>query len=157
MLLRWRLSHIHGYVELGLLRQAAAELRAIPPADRRRPEVLPARMALHQAAHQWGPLRTAARAWVQFRPEDPAGWITWAYAARRSLSLAAAERILRRALRQHPGEATIYFNLGCYASRRGDQEAARILVARAVSLEKSFAELAQTDPDLEGLRAVQKS
>lgn len=145
---------MRGYIELGLIAQAAAELRAIPPAERSLPEVLPARMAVLQAQEKWGPLRHAARAWVKHEPEEPAGWVTWAYATRRAVSLEAAERILLEAVQRHPREATIHFNLGCYASLRGDQEAARRHVARAIGLEKSFVELAKTDPDLAGLRAV---
>jgi hypothetical protein len=153
MHLKWRLSHISGYLELGLVSQAAAELQAIPRQDRRRSEVLPARMAVLQAQEKWGALRTAARAWVKHQPEDPGGWITWAYATRRSVSLHAAEAILLNGLKRHPREATLLFNLSCYASVRGDQALARDFLTRAVAVDKAFATLARTDPDLAGLRA----
>jgi Tfp pilus assembly protein PilF len=152
MLLKWRLSHIQGYLELGLVGEAAAELRHIPVTERREPAVLGARMAVLQAQEKWGPLRQAARAFVRRMPDDPAGWITWAYAARRSISLEAAEEILRTAVLRHPQEATIHFNLGCYASVRGDQKAASHHVARAIAIDPAFKELAATDPDLTGLR-----
>jgi len=153
MLLKWRLSHIQGYLELGLVAEAAAEWKLIPATERRTPAALPARMAVLQAQEKWGALRLAARAWVRLEPDDPAGWVTWAYATRRSLSLAAAEVILLRAVARHPRNPTIHFNLGCYASLRGDQETARRHVARAVALDDDFKALAASDPDLAALRA----
>jgi len=50
MLLKWRLSHIQGYLELGLVAEAAAEWKLIPATERRTPAALPARMAVLQAA-----------------------------------------------------------------------------------------------------------
>lgn len=152
MLLKWRLSHIQGYLELGLVAEAAAEWKLIPASERRSPAALPARMAVLQAQEKWSALRLAARAWVRLQPEDPAGWVTWAYATRRSRSLADAEEILLKAVVRHPRNPTIHFNLGCYASLRGDQKAARRHVARAVALDDDFKSLAATDPDLARLR-----
>jgi Flp pilus assembly protein TadD len=61
--------------------------------------------------------------------------------------------ILLRAVARHPRNPTIHFNLGCYASLRGDQETARRHVARAVALDDDFKALAASDPDLAALRA----
>ena len=154
MLLKWRLSHIHGYLELGLVAEAQAELRRIPRNERELPVVLPARMAVLQAREKWDALRRVARTLVELEPENVGGWITWAYATRRAVSLQAAERILRAAIVRHPREPTIHFNLGCYASVRGDQMAARVHVARAIELDPSFKELLASDPDLAGLRGT---
>ncbi len=85
-------------------------------------------------------------------PTEAAGWVTWAYAVRRADSLAAAESILLEAERHHPKEATIQFNLGCYACLRGDLGAARRRIDRAVALDPKFAPAAATDPDLAALR-----
>ena len=157
MLLKWRLSHISGYLELGLVAEADAELRRIPVKERSLPGVLPARMAVLQAWEKWSALRTASRAFVRDNPDKAGGWITWAYATRRSVSIEAAEKILRTAVVRHPTEPTIHFNLGCYASVRGDQATARAHVARAIELDPSFREMLATDPDLAGLRRYEAS
>jgi Tfp pilus assembly protein PilF len=78
--------------------------------------------------------------------------VTWAYATRRNQSLAAAEAILIESERAHPNQATIQFNLGCYACQRGDLIEARRRVDRAIALDVSFKEAAATDPDLTLLR-----
>jgi Tfp pilus assembly protein PilF len=76
----------------------------------------------------------------------------WAYGVRRAHSLDAAEKILLQAASLHPADATIQFNLGCYACQLGRPEEARRRVERAIALDEKFRELAASDPDLEPLR-----
>lgn len=153
MLPKRRLSHARGYLELGMLDEAEAELDRIPPPMSEEIEVLGVRLAILQEQQNWPGLRDLARLVVARAPTEPAGWITWAYAVRRAESLADAEKILLAAESQHPEEPTIQFNLGCYACQRGDLAAARRRVDRAIALEPRFAEAAKTDPDLAPLRA----
>ena len=79
-------------------------------------------------------------------------FVSLAYATRRSESLREAEAILRQAEQRHPEDATIQFNLGCYACQRGDLSTARERVVRAISLDQAFRSAASTDPDLAPLR-----
>jgi hypothetical protein len=89
--------------------------------------------------------------------KEAGAWIMWAYATRRDQSLAVAEKILLEAESEHPQEATIQFNLGCYACQRGDLKEARRRVDRAIAIEKSFRTLAATDPDLAPLREADRA
>jgi Tfp pilus assembly protein PilF len=135
-----------------MVAEAAAELEAIAPPDNDVTEVVAVRLALLQHQEQWPALRDLAREFVRRVPTEPAGWVTWAYATRRSESLEAAEKILLEAEQLHPKEATIHFNLGCYACQRGDLVTARQRVDRAIALDKHFAAAAAVDPDLAPLR-----
>jgi predicted Zn-dependent protease len=152
MHLKWRLSHAQGYLGLGMVAEAAAELDHIPSPQRDEPEVLAMRVAVLQELENWPALREVAADFVRRSPTAAAGWVTWAYAARRAESLAAAESILLEAERVHPDEATIQFNLGCYACQRGDLDEARRRVDRAIALNADFAAAAATDADLAPLR-----
>lgn len=152
MQLKWRLSHARGYLELGMVDEAAAELRRIPREERDATAVLALRALVLQEQGRWRALHTTAAELVRRQPEEAGAWVTWAYAARRAVSLAAAEEILRDAESRHPADPTIQFNLGCYACLRGDLKAARARVARAVALNAAFREHARADPDLEALR-----
>lgn len=152
MNLKWRLSHAQGYLELGMLREAARELKLVPAGAGEDYEVIALRAAILQEQGAWKPLSTLARKLVTLRPSEAGGWVVWAYAVRRAESLAAAAAILQRATRHHPDEPTIQFNLGCYASQRGDFPTARQHVDRAVALDEKFGLLAATDPDLLPLR-----
>ncbi len=154
MHLKRHLSYAQGYLELGLINEAAAELDRVEPPDDQRLDVLTLRMAVLHEQKNWPGLASIAADVVRRDPAEPGGWVTWAYAIRRSVSLPAAEEILLDAEKRHPTEATIQFNLGCYACLRGDLEEAQRRVDRAIAMEPKFLEAAATDPDLEALRAV---
>ena len=154
MELKWRLAHARGYLGLGMIKDAAAELEQIPAEAAQGTEVLVLRALVLQEQALWPPLVDIAHKLVVRQPAEAGWWITWAYATRRSLSLAAAETILLEAERIHPQEAAIQFNLGCYACLRGDLTEARRRIGRAIDLDKSFREAAATDPDLALLRST---
>ena len=147
-----RLSYAQGYLGLGMVAEAAAELDRIPAPANEAVEVIAVRLAVLQEQGNWPALAVAAGAFVRRAPAEAAGWVTWAYAVRRADSLAAAEKILLAAERHHPKEPTIQFNLGCYACLRGDLGTARLRVDRAIALDKKFAAAAAIDPDLAALR-----
>jgi len=152
MELKWRLSHARGYLQLGMLREAKAELAAIKGEDALLPEVRTLRVAMLQESRHWTALRKLAAELAGDAPGEVDWWIIWAFAARRSVGLAAATRILARAEKIHPCDATIQFNLGCYACQRGDLDEATARVKQAVKLDNGFLESARTDPDLGPLR-----
>lgn len=154
MQLKRRLSYAQGYLELGMVAEAAAELDRIPAADSGALEVVAVRLAVLQEQKNWPALSALAGDLVRRAPAEAAAWVTWAYATRRADSLPAAERILLEAEQHHPTEPTIQFNLGCYACQRGDLPAARDRVNRAIALDPKFAQAAATDPDLAPLRAT---
>jgi tetratricopeptide (TPR) repeat protein len=153
--LKWRLSQARGYLELGMVAEAAGELDRVPLAEADQTGVLALRALVLQEQSHWPPLEEVAGELVRRQPAESGWWITWAYATRRSRSLAAAEAILREAERAHPQEATIQFNLGCYACQRGDLAEARRRIDRAIALEPAFREAAAADPDLGPLRAAE--
>ena len=152
MNLKWRISHVRGYLELGMVKEARAELDAIPEPDALRPEVIALRVGLLQATEKWRPLRKLAGELATRDPEDAGWWIIWAYAARRAASVKAAEKILLDAERIHPKDATIQFNLGCYACLLGDLTTAKARIVHAITLDRQFLRSAADDPDLQPLR-----
>jgi tetratricopeptide (TPR) repeat protein len=154
MLPQRRLSHAQGYLGLGMVAEAAAELEQLSESEADTPAAVAVRLAVLHGQHDWPALRDLAGRLIGRGQADAGIWVTWAYATRRADSLAAAEAILTRAEQLHPEEPTIQFNLGCYASLRGDLRTARRRVARAIALDGEFAALAATDPDLAALRAA---
>ncbi|MBM3854547.1 MAG: hypothetical protein FJ399_15590 [Verrucomicrobia bacterium] len=148
-----RLSHAQGYLGLGMMAEAAAELAHLSDSEADTTEAIGVRLALLHEQEKWPEVRDLARELVQRDAADAGVWISLAYATRRVDSLAAAEIILIKAEKGFPEEPTIQFNLGCYACQRGDLKEARRRVARAIELDKKFAALAATDPDLAPLRA----
>ncbi|HEX2854809.1 MAG TPA: hypothetical protein VHO24_16370 [Opitutaceae bacterium] len=157
MSLNRHLSYARGYLELGMVAEAAAELDQVPVSAEESIDLLGLRMAVLQEQKKWKALQTLAAEFVERRPEEAGGWITWAYATRRASSLAAAEQILRAAERLHAKEPVIHFNLGCYACQLGDLAEARTRVDRAIGLDETFRAMAATDSDLAPLRAAENA
>jgi Tfp pilus assembly protein PilF len=149
--LKWRISHVRGYLELGMIKEAKAELEAIPDEESRRPEVVALKVGFLQAREQWKELRKYARDLVESEPGEAGWWIIWAYAARRDSSV-KAEKILLKAEIQHPADATIQFNLGCYACVLGNLVQAKVRIIRSITLDSAFLKNALDDPDLANLR-----
>ena len=68
-----------GYLELGMLDDAALALEEINPEDKTRMEVLSARVALYMAAKKWDMAAAVASHLVKVEPENEACWISLAY------------------------------------------------------------------------------
>ena len=151
---KWRVSHARGYRELGLLKEARQELALVPETHADNSEVLAEYAALSQETGSWRKLAAACRTLAKRHPEDPGWWIMWAYGTRRAESIEAAEKILLEAEALHADNATIQFNLGCYACQLGNLGAAHARVQRAIALDRAFAAMAQSDADLEPLRRI---
>ena len=154
MTAKWHLSYARGYTELGLLTEAAAELELVSEAARQTTEFLDVQALLFQGQGKWSGLQEVAGELCRRHPENPAWWIMCAYGARRAASLNEAEAILLDAHRHHPEDATILFNLGCYACQRGDLALARTRVEKAIGIDPRFREAAASDPDLSALRGT---
>jgi tetratricopeptide (TPR) repeat protein len=154
MNLRWRLSHARGYLELGMVREAAAELDAIEPADADDAAVRALRVALLHELQDWPRLQQLARELVARQPDEAGWWVSLAFATRRCESLEGARAILLEAEQRHAAEPVIHFNLGCYAAQLGALDEARVRVLRAIALSEDFRAIARSDPDLAPLRAV---
>src|SRR5688572_9136496 len=120
MLPQRRISFAQGYLALGMVAEAAAELELLSPEDAQRVEAQAVRLAVMHEQKRWAEVRDLSRDMVRHSPGEAALWVSWAFATRRADSLEAAETILREAELQHPAEPTIQFNLGCYACQRGD-------------------------------------
>jgi Flp pilus assembly protein TadD len=147
-------SHVlasSGYVELGMLDDAAMVLEEIAPEDKIRNEVLGARVALYMAAKKWDMAAAVASHLVKVNPQNQVWWINLAYSIRRIDGVADAEAILLRAQTLHPKVAMIAFNLACYASVTGRFDKAKVRLRHAFELEKDVRLLALDDEDLKPL------
>ncbi len=145
-----RLAAAEGYVELGLPQEAAAELAQIGAAKRSLPVVLSVRLDIYLLTQRWTLAAGLAKRFAkEIEPENARGWISWAYATRRAESVRAAQAILLAAKPLHRREATIHFNLACYAAQLGDVPGARSHLGRAIALDEKMRALARFEPDLQ--------
>lgn len=149
---RRQLDYASGYLTLKLKTEAAEALAEIDAADRDLTPVLTLRAAVHCELAEWGAAAALLALLCQREPSEAGHWIQHAYATRRHVAIPAARAILLQALALHPNEATIHFNLACYAAQLGELDEARRHLSTACRLDAGFLALARTDPDLAPLR-----
>ncbi len=144
-----------GWLELGNLAEARAELAQISEANHNHPHVLEMRWAVCAAGTDWPAARDLARTLLELQPESPVGWLHYAYALRRvpDGGLPAAWDALLPALEKFPKEATIPYNLACYACQLQRLDEARAMLQRAIAAggRDTVKKMALGDSDLEAL------
>jgi predicted Zn-dependent protease len=146
-----RLQPAIGYLQLGLMEEANEEIEALPPEAKSEKIVLELQVEIHSGMAEWQSMREIAGFLTHEWPDDSQHWISLAYATRRCRSITEAEMILLTAVKLHPKEAMIHFNLACYAAQAGELEAARERLAQAEMLAPGARMMAMKDPDLEPL------
>jgi len=142
-----------GYLELEMYSEAAAELDKIDPVCLAVPEVLSVRLWVYAGLQDWGMMQSVAK---RLRNQDPktAQWaISAAYATRRAESIQAAKSILLEAVKSHPEEPMIRYNLACYECQLGNLSDAKEHLMHVTKLGVKFRAMALDEPDLEPLWA----
>lgn len=149
------LSAAIGWLELGNLAECRRELERIDVSFREHPEVIETQWRLLAQQESWDQAVMIARDLVRHVPDRPSGWLQLAYSLRRSSAggLDAAREVLLSAHEKFPDEATIVFNLACYACRRKHLEESLRWLHKAIRLagKKQIVAMALEDPDLETL------
>ena len=140
-----------GYLELGMLEEAAGELENLPPEDRTSSAVLCVRMEIYRSAKNWTLLEVVARELWERHQDEAVYWNNLAWVVRRKDSIEAAQIILLEALERFPNDAMTTYNLGCYACQLGDMDNAKKFVGDAIKLDSKYKLMALDDPDLEPL------
>ncbi len=149
-----RVSYAHGYLELGMVNEASAELELIVGEDRLTLPVLLAHVELHMEAKNWEMLVTVSKSVAQSDPTQERAWIGWAYGLRCLERSAEARTVLLEA-EPHHGKtcALLHYNLACYECLLGDLAAAKARLRRACRLGgKQFKAMALEDEDLKPMR-----
>lgn len=150
-----RLLAASGFAELSLFQEAVQELEELPESLKELSAVLGVWLEVYQRWQKWSEALSVATRLSEMEPKEPTWPVALAYATRRSRGLLFAKEILMQAGEKFPDCGTIQFNLACYAAQLGQLDEARQHLYRAIQLDKEFAALAKTDPDLEPIRFAQ--
>ena len=146
-----------GWIELGNVPEALAELDRIPVDLQSLPAVQASRLDCLIAGEKWNEAATLAKALCEQYPEEAGFWLHNAYATRRCEcgSIEAAHELLAPCVELFPDEWLIAYNVACYFCRmdRLEEAVAMLEIARAVGGER-VDELAKDDEDLMLLREL---
>lgn len=144
-----------GWMELGNLAEARAELNQVEPAFQSHPDVLEVKWLVAAKAGEWDDGVTIARQLTRLAPDRPSGWLHQAYALRRATQggLEQAWGVLIKASQKFPREPTIAYNISCYACQLQQLDVARQWLERAAKIgeKRHIKEMALQDPDLAAL------
>src|SRR5687767_6497499 len=111
-----QLNAVLGWLELGNVQEARAELDSVDTGMQDLPELLEVRWILDARQEDWPAALKTAERFVHVAPDKPSGWLHRAYALRRvpEGSVQKAGEVLRTVVDKFPEEATIPYNLACY-------------------------------------------
>jgi tetratricopeptide (TPR) repeat protein len=149
------LLHAIGWIELGNLVEAKAELNRLSPAVGNHPDVLEVRWLICAEERQWDEGLEVAQELLKAAPERSSGWLHQAYALRRVAEggLQKAWDALLPAFEKFPRAEIIAYNLSCYACQMNQLDSARLWLKRAISIgeKERIKHRALEDSDLEPL------
>jgi len=144
-----------GWLELGNLTEAQAELAQVSPAQQEHPDVLEVRWLFSAQQKHWEEGLQIAQALLRRAPKRSSGWLHQAYALRRvpGGGVQKAWEALLPASDKFPKEPTIPFNLSCYACQLQQLDTARDWLKRAGAIggKEMIKQMALQDSDLEPL------
>ncbi|MCH6258561.1 hypothetical protein MLD52_18520 [Puniceicoccaceae bacterium K14] len=152
-----RLQYANGYLDLSMIKEAKLELEAIVDEDKNDLDVLRMWNRFHLVSENWFQLEVTAHTLTEKRPQDPFGWVNWAYALRELDKIQAAKNVASEALTRHPKEAVLWYNLACYCCLLGELKDAKSHLEKTYKLDSNFKEEAAEDPDLQALRNSDKT
>src|SRR5438552_14861639 len=109
-----------GWLELGNVVEAAAELKKISSALNLHPMVLEIRWQIHARAKQWSECVELAAAIIRADPTAAMGWIHRSYALHEMKRSTEARDGLLSVAALFPEELTISYNLACYECALGN-------------------------------------
>lgn len=142
-----------GWLELGNLAEAQAELGRIAPDLAAHPHVLGLRWDVLSTGRDWANALEVAAAMIQVAPHEPAGWFNRSYSLHELKRTLEARDNLLRVVDNFPLSAIMRYNLACYECQLGRLDQARAWLRKAFGLGDA-AEMrsqARQDPDLEPL------
>jgi tetratricopeptide (TPR) repeat protein len=134
-----------------MLQDSWDALEEIPAEQRHFPPVLQMRLEIYRRMGKHEGMATIEEHLTKALPEDSQNWISLAYAQRRYLDLQTAEKTLLEAQKGFPEEATIPFNLACYACQLGRLDEAREKLAKAITMEPAFKKAAMENEVLKSI------
>lgn len=138
-----------GYIALGLYGEADEELRQVDPWHLARTPTLLLKLCVHAGLQQWDLVHEIALTMATYDAQNPC-WFVWlAAATSRVRSVTAARKILLDALKLHPENPNIHYNLSYYEKQLGHVRLARHHRGRAFELEPRYEAMAKEAQDHE--------
>ncbi len=146
-----------GWIELGNLLEAEAELDKIPARARGHPCVLQVLWRFFGQARNWERCREIGLALTKLTPDQRFGWLHYAVALHKLNRTADARKVLLSVLNKFECNTTFPYYLALFSAKLGETDEARSWLEKAFSCAKDKAESdklklrAMAEPELQQL------
>lgn len=153
---RWHVDDAIGWLGLGNLDEAARMIERVTEPDAQHPDVLEIRWEIAGRRKRWQGALEIAEALVGRWPDRCSGRLHRSYSLHELQRTLEAWNKLVPAVERFPREATIPYNLACYACQLGNLDQAKSWLEKAVSIRgrATIKDLALKDDDLLPLRSL---
>jgi hypothetical protein len=140
-----------GYLFLNMSREAAEELRDIPPNEQKDPDVLLARTRVLLHERHWKAAELLSAEGCAQYPEVDEFTVQRAFSLHQMQQGEKAVQVLLSAPEWLRRTGILHYNLACYEARLGDLSMARRCMNAAFQINSEVKKNARNDPDLQGL------
>lgn len=143
-----------GYLELGMVGEALAELASIedPAAFSHDPDLLELRLQILMQGRRWTEALEAAETLLRASPGTVSAYIHGAFALHELGRTAEARDLLLKGPPILRNDPTFHYNIGCYEAVLGNREAALHSLRESFAIDATYRDFAKKDPDLTLLR-----
>lgn len=137
-----------GYLELGMVEEALAELSLIDSSCLDDPDLVELRLHIFMQGRRWDEALRAAEELLRISREALPGYIHGAFALHELGRTAEARDLLLKGPSILRNDPTFHYNIGCYEAVLGNREAALLSLKQSFALDDTFRDFARRDPDL---------
>lgn len=147
----------HGYLELGMVEEALAELANLPALQSRDPDILELRLHILMQASRWTEALATAEELIRIDAGAVPAYIHGAFALHELGRTEEARNLLLKGPPELRKDPTFHYNIGCYEAVLGNSEAALNSLQESFALDETYRDFARRDPDLTLVREALES
>jgi predicted Zn-dependent protease len=141
-----------GYLELGMVEEALAELTSVYDELRDDPDIIELRLHILMQGRRWAEALTTAEELLRKKPNAVPGYIHGAFALHELGRTAEARDLLLKGPGDLRKDPTFHYNIGCYEAVLGNRESALESLNQSFALDETYRDFAKRDPDLESIK-----
>ena len=141
-----------GYMELGMVDEALAEISSLTSCQMRDAVIVELRLHILMQGEQWDEALATAEELLRITPDAVPAFIHGAFALHELGRTSEARDLLLKGPPVLLKDPTFHYNIACYEAVLGNRESALRSLSKSFALDETFRDLARRDPDLEAIR-----
>ncbi len=142
-----------GYLELGMVEEALAELVAVQSPMISDPDLIEMRLHILMQGGRWSDALASAEELLRLNSSALSAYIHGAFALHELGRTTEARDLLLRGPQVLRNDPTFHYNIGCYEAVLGNNDSAMRSLKKSFALDETYRDFAKQDPDLEAIRA----